>query len=194
MMHELALELATELRSVGCPLAVVDGPEPSSTATWGRERIVLEHATGDRFTAPLSQRPTPKHRFVRVVASKITIYAQSPRAGALLWEHRRRAEHVLDLVLCAMAKTIAERRNRFVPVSGGFIDPPDAQGTQTRAGAVYELAWTVDRAVMHQAWDGTLEATAPGLGGLNSTTRVFLADDDNTASTPPATAEKACGA
>lgn len=192
MMHELALELATELRSVGCPLPVVDGPEASSTATWGRERIVVEHATGDRFTAPLSQRPTPKHRFVRVVASKITIFAQSPRAGALLWEHRRRAEHVLDLVLCAMAKIL--RRNQFTTGTGGFVDPPDAQGTQTRAGAVYELSWTMARAVIHQAWDGTLEATSPGLAGLNSTTRVFLADDDNTASTAPATAEKACGA
>lgn len=191
-MHELALELATELRSVGCPLAVVEGPEPSDTATWGRERIVIRYDAGDRFTSPRSQRPTPKHRFDRVVACKLTIYAQSPRAGTMVWEHRRRAEHVLDLVLCALAEIL--RRNQFTPVSGGFVDPPDAQGTQTRAGAVYELSWTMGRAVIHQAWDGTLEETAPGLGGLTSTTRVFLADDDNTASTAPATAEKACGA
>lgn len=193
-MHEIALELTTELRAVGCPLQVVEGPEPSETATWGRERIVLEHATGDRFTAPLSQRTTPKYRFVRLVAAKLKIYAQTPRGGALAWEHRRRAEHVLDLVLVALEKVILARHNNFVVGSGGFFDPPDMQGTATRAGAAYELAFTVDRAVVPQTWDGELEETAGGLGGLNSTTRVFLADDDNTASTPPATAEKACGA
>lgn len=167
MLHRIGVQLQSMLQARGCPIPVVDGPEGSQTATFGRERIVLEHQpNGDRFVATQSQRPNPVHRMVRNVGAKITIYAQSPRAGALEIEHKSRAEQILDLVLvglgdCAATSTIF---NVWEPTGGGFFVPPDLAGSDRPGGAAYELALTFARAVREKAWDGSIaeEATITG--------------------------------
>ena len=156
MIHEIGIELQTKLRSAGCPLSVVDGPEPTKTATWGRERIVIERAGGDKFGHAISQAKNPKHRMTQQTGAKLTIYAQSVRAGALHFEHERRAQHVLDLVLVALSEIQSLRKGRdaFIPDSGDFITPPDLEASERRGGAVYELRFTVPRAIAVQTWAG----------------------------------------
>jgi len=162
VIHDIGLALQVRLRAAGCPVAVVDGPEPTTTATRGRERIVIEHADSDSFVPTRSQRPNPVHRLNRSVGAKITIYAQSPRAGALDFEHRRRAEHILDLVLVALGDEAGSSAiyNVWAPQSGQFITPPDLEGSERRGGAVYELAVTFERAVKVQTWAGDIAPEA----------------------------------
>ncbi len=200
MIHEVIAELGAHLLSRGCPLPVVEGPE-NPTTTWGRERIVVEHTfdgDADTYGPPRSQHKNPKHRHTRTVAYKLTIYSQSKGAGASLFEHCRRAEKILDMVLTSMDYVAAVRKDAWEPKGGKFITPEFLKGAESPGGAVYELKFTFDRAVATRTWAGSARPTATlGAGGVTSITKVSQAhgpDDDDDQTTVPATAETACGA
>lgn len=190
MIHEIGVELQAKLRAVRCPLPVVDGPEPTQTATNARERIVIEHDGDDRFGPARSQHVNPKQRMTRAIGAKITIFAKSPEPGARPYEHRRRAEHILDLVLVAMGEVAAERKNAWAPTGGRFVRAPDLEASERPGGAVYELDLTFDRAVLVQTWAGEIRPEAAlGANSIRSRTNVSLATDDD-----PTAAKTACGA
>lgn len=154
MIREITQELAAELASIGCPIRVLNGPEPTTTTTWGRERIVLEHADSDSFDRDVGQSINPKIRYKRNIGLKLTIYAQSTSAGATEFEHRRRAEKALDAVIVAFDNIAALRRNPWGPTSGAFVVPPDLAKSETQAGAVYELHLTFGRGIAERNWAG----------------------------------------
>ncbi len=153
MLHELAGEMQAALIAKGCPFPVVDGPEPTKTASWSRERIVIEHDV-DAFGPPRSQHKNPKHRMTRQVGVKLTIYAKSPAVGALEFEHRRRAEHVLDLVLVALGDVCSMRKIGCALKNGSFVIPEDLTDSAAPCGAAYELSFAVDRGVPVLTWQG----------------------------------------
>jgi hypothetical protein len=180
VIRELSLELQTALRAKGCPVVVLER-EATTTATFGRERIVIEHDEGgDTFGPVRGAHVNPKHRFTRKVGGKITIYAQSTRAGALEFEHRRRAEHILDLVLVALDDVAKLRRNAWTPTGGAFIRPADLETSERLGGAVYEMKFTIDRAVYVQTWTGDIQPEATlEEGGIASGTRVSINGSDD---------------
>lgn len=187
MLHDIGVALQAKLRERLCPIPVVDGPEATKTAGWGRERIVIEHADGDGFNLPRSTHRNPEHRFVRTVSSKITIYAQRTRSGALEFEHRDRAEAVLDCVLVALGDVAAVADplpvyNVFQPTGGRFIVPTDLEGTEVRGGAVYELDVIFERAVKVQTFTGEIaeEASVGGEEGIgvNNTVQASIDGED----------------
>jgi hypothetical protein len=184
MLHEIGVELGAALVAQGCPLKVFDGPESTKTTTYARERIVLEYADSDSFSAPRSQHRNPKHRMTRNVAAKITIFAQSAAAGATEWEHYRRAEHILDLVLVAMEKVIVARKSAWNVGSGKFISPEDLKASESIGGAVYELAFTVERSVFEQKWNGSVKEQVTDFA-ITSSDRIILANgpEDQTSET-----------
>lgn len=186
MLHEIGRELEARLVSRGCPFKVIDRETTKPTAY--RNVIVIEHDddAGDSFSPPVSQSRNPKRRWMHSPAGKITIYAQSTRAGALEFEHRRLAWQVLDLVTVAMDEVIAERRNRWRPTDGRFVPIDDLQRSERQGGAKYELRFTIDRAVHVETWSREFlpEGTVTG---IRSTTRVGLAHGEDA---PDATA---CG-
>lgn len=192
MIHELATELRAELRALGVPVAVIDGPEPTTTTTWGRERIVVafNEDGSDSFVQPRALRTNARHRYTAREACKVTIYAQSPAASATSFEHRARAKRLRDHVLVAFDVVAAKRRNRWSPDSGRFIAPEDLDKSGQPKGAVYELLFTFEQAVPVLTWKG--EGTSEGLiSSVQSRTDVAMTyeivDDLN----PP---ETACGA
>ncbi len=199
MIHEIGRELLAALKAKGCPFNVLDGPEPTATTTYSRERIVLEHDEdrGDTFGPPMLQLTNPKSYATRVAGYKLTIYAQSAAAGSLEFEHRRRAEHVLDLVFVALQQIASTRKNSFSPVSGTFVQPADLAKSETIGGAVYEFRFTFDRGIVERDWDGSIAGEFTIIAGsIVNTTKASLAsgpDDDNNPLTVPATAETACG-
>lgn len=194
MMHEIGVELAARFAATKTPIPVVDGPEQTKTATWGRERVVIERSGSDSFDASRSQHINPKHRRTRTVGGKITIYAQSPLSGATNFEHERRAEAILDQVLVGLDYVAAARKNRWSPSRGQFVAPEHIKESERRGGAVYELQFTFDRAVIDRTWANEIRPEFTlGAGKLTSTTRVSMGPFDQT-NAPPDTAETACGA
>lgn len=197
MIHEIAVELQAELRRVGCPFQVVDR-ETLQGASWGRQRIVVEpDPAGDKFGPPRSQHGNPRHHYTRFVGVRITIFGQSTKGGALEFEHRRVVDDVLDLVLGALRKVAAGRRNRLAITGGREIQPAALEKSEVLGGVGYELAVTFERAVSERTYAGEIRPEATlGPGGIRSTTRVARAhaDDDDDPTTVPANAETACGA
>ena len=171
MIHDIGCAVAAQIKSKGCPFEVVDGPEFRKTNTFARERIVIEQdPAGDSFTARHQADKNPRTRLTRNTGIKLTIYAQEPSKGANYFEHRERAEHVLDMVLCAIDIVRTESKNLVVFKSGKFIYPEDLQTSETPGGAIYELLFTFDRGVADRTWAGaglptaTISAVYPDTG------------------------------
>lgn len=183
MIHEIGLELAARLKDRGCPFIVVDGPEPTETVTFGRERIVLEYdeEAGDGFGPVKGTHKNPKHRMTVSWGGKISIYAKSPGASSLYFEHQRRALRVRDQVLVGMEEVAVARKNAWRPNKGGFTRPEDLKDSEKLAGAVYVLAFTFYRAVMVLTWAGSARPTAT-LGDdfpIKNTTNISLPGDED---------------
>lgn len=195
MIHEIGTEIQAAIQARGCPFFVVDGPEREKAATWGRERIVIERdPAGDSFSPMKGSHRNPRRYIIRNIGCKITIYAQEPAAGALEFEHYRRAEHVLDFVLVALDDVATVRNNGFDYKGGKWLAPDDLAKSETFGGAVYELSFTFERGVRAETWEGAARPTVAG--SMRNTTKVSLkggADDDNDPNTVPASAETSCG-
>lgn len=190
MIHELTKRLQASLTDRKVPFAVYER-EATKPATWARERIVVEYddKTGDDFRSPISQTTNPKVRMVRSVSAKLTIYAQSTRGGAEDFEHRRRANRVLDQVLVSLAEIFSALPGLpFLPTGGAFVTPEDLAGTERYGGAVYELRFAVPRAIAAVTWTSDELPTATvGADGVSirGTTVVKIAGSDD--------GEVACG-
>ncbi len=111
----------------------------------------------------------------RVCAYKATIYAQNPSKGSAEFEHRRRAEAMVDQVCIALDVITKGRKNILVWKSGKFVIPDDMKDAETLGGAVYELQFTIDRGVTTASWTGQAapEATVTG-GFITNTTNVTV--------------------
>jgi hypothetical protein len=190
MIHEVGVEVAAYMASKGCPFQVIDGPE-RETNTYARERVVIEHdPQGDGFADRHRTDSNPRTRLTRNIGVKVTIYAKNPRTGAPFWEHARRAEHVLDMVLIAFSIVAKKRQNLCVFRSGKFVDPPDLKDSETPGGAKYELYLTFDRGVADRNWDGTsqptatITAVAPQTGSGVVIQNVGTVEDDSSSTEP----------
>lgn len=193
MIHEIGVNLGQYFKAAGCPIPVVDGPEFRPTTTFARERVVIEHnPTGDIFAPRRRADVNPRTRLTREIGVKITIYAQQPSKGAIYFEHVRRAEHVLDIVLIGIDKIAKERKNFVDFSSGKFVYTEDMTKSETPGGAVYELLLTFDRGVVDRSWDGAADPTAtisavyPGTGSgviIRNTDNVSGSTEDGGPST-----------
>lgn len=159
---------------------MIDGPERRPTTTSARERVVIEHADGDTFGSKLRADIGPQTRMTRAMSCKVTIYAQVPTTGAAEWEHRRRAEAILDCVLISLDIIAKGRKNIFLPKSGKFIYPEDLKESETPGGAVYELSFTFDRGVANITWPTTTQGTGVAANADGSVQKTAEVTDDNT--------------
>lgn len=199
MISEICKELGTQLALVKCPFDVVDGPEDTDAIGFGKERVIVEYDGdgSDTFSPPLNPGavgPQKKCRYVRTMALKVTVMAQSPKKGALYLEHRRRCELAVDLVVVALEQVAADRKNRFRPLTGKPWTPKDQEKSPTTAGYGYVLKCTFDRGVFAQTFKSEAQPTST-LAGISSETKVSRAgypDDDDDPTTIPAAAETAC--
>jgi len=175
MIREIAAELQVILRTQKCPVPVFEGPEPTETTTWGRERVVIEHDVNgrDSFIGPRSQGLNPRLAQVRIQALTATIYVQSAKAGARVFEHRRRANAVLDQIVAGLLDIGALRRNDVVFTGGKFFTPKDLEGTDVPGGAAYELTFTFERGITKANFvDAKQPEALPGQYGVANSTQV----------------------
>lgn len=175
MIHAIGEQLATALQTAGIPIPVIDGPERRPTTTFSRERVVLEHFGEDTIISKHRADRNPQTRFSRVVAYKATIYAQNPSKGSAEFEHRRRAEAMVDQVIIALDAIVKARQNLMEWKSGKFVTPDDMKSAETLGGAIYELTFTIDRGVTNASWTGQASPQATGLS-LTNTTKVTISD------------------
>ncbi len=156
MIHEIGVELQAFFVSRGAGgFPVIDGPEIRGTSTYSRERVVLEHDMegGDTYGSRLRADHNPRTRLTRDVGYKVTVYAQYPRKGAIYWEHKQRAEKVMDMVQVGLDRIVKARQNIIQFRSSKFEFPPDLKDGETPGGAVYVMYCTIDRGVADRMWN-----------------------------------------
>lgn len=175
MIHAIGVALRTRLAARAVPFDVVDGPEPRTSAgTFARERIVIERDTSDSFRAGRGTKGNPgRGAWFREVGCVVRIFARSPRAGAMAFEHYERAEHVLDHVIVALDEVVrGDRKEMLTLGGGGFVELDDLAGSERKGGAVYELRFVVERGIYAETWLGEArpEAVIGGVDGIAITT------------------------
>ena len=188
MIHNLGVLLQADLRTRGCPLPVVDGPEgrKGQAMTFVPERIVLERAGGDGYSPGKGTNIPGARRaaWFRDVGVKATIYVKSPRAGATTFEHYERAEHVLDMVITSLEHVCKSDtiRAAYALTGGEFLVPEDLETTERPNGAAYELRFSINRGISVETWAGAgpVTTTVGDVDGVtvSTTTRVSLDGDD----------------
>lgn len=193
MIHEIGVELQAFMLSRGCGFPVIDGPEKRGTTTFARERVVIEHDEdgGDSYGPRHRADTNVRTRITREVGVKITIYAQRPNKGATYWEHKRRAEQVLDMVQVGLDIIGNKRSNLVAFRSSKFVTTADLKDGETQGGAVYEAFITFDRGVADRNWDGsapnkTVPIVAAGQSGgpvITATTTVSGSTENGGSST-----------
>lgn len=193
MIHEIMIETQARLRAQGCPIECVDGP-PWGETSWSGERIVFTlDDGGDSFETVRGGHVNPKQVTVRMMAFTVRIYAQAKKAGAMFFEHTRRADAILDQVLVALSEACQVRKQPVQFRGGKWLPIKDLEKSTVFAGAVYELSAVVPRGVTKKDWDGdALEEITITEGLIKNTVKARLqgtADDDDDPITVPATAE-----
>lgn len=157
MLYSISKLLDLALAAKKFPLHVHFGPEATESLNGARERIVMWQPLDEKkeqFPATRSARYNPKMPMRREQAGRIRIYAKSPLPGAKWGDHVERCEKILDGVLAELDAIIRGGRNEWSLTSGGFISLVDEKGSPVFSSAVYELEFTVDRAVNSVNWNG----------------------------------------
>lgn len=192
MLYAIARELHAALQAQHVPIPVVFGPDVVSVGI--DERIVMDYAgqNSDSIEGPTSQHFNPKMPLRLIQGGRIRIYARSPIDGAAWHDHTERAARVLSHVAAELDFIVKKRRNVLAFGPCGFGRLEDEEGAEVTTGAIYDLTFTIDRAILRQSWEGDgLAEVAIGAGvGLKSTTKV--SNGPGPAGTPPADAETAC--
>lgn len=188
---DIAAELRPALLAKKCPFLVVVAPERTpKTATWGNERVVVGYANGDKFDFVRSQHINPKQVATMALGLTVTIYAKSPKAGALPVEHQERAQSVARLVVPALARILRSQHTPPTFVGGAYSTPDDLAAGDAPGGAVYTIALTVLTGMPDADWTGAAaDEFVIGANGMTSTTKVSLAGASDDAA-----GETACGA
>ena len=173
MIYALSKAIGDLLAAQGCPFKVVYGPERAG-AFVNETRIVVERNRlgRDELAAPPSRPLNPKMIGIRWLACTATIYAQSSTPGANVWDHERIADQLVDLFTIALRKAVLSSTHRYTIASANFLPVEELQmlGIEQWPGVVYQLAFTVDRAVDDLPWSGepaqevTLGSNGLGLG------------------------------
>jgi hypothetical protein len=174
MIHAIATDLGVALKAQKCPIKVFDGRESTKATTPARERIVVEYddQAGDSFIFPRGAHTNPRMPLGRMIGMKVTIYAQSSSIGTsspAAWEHRRRANQILDLALVALHGIAQQRRVQYQPGKGRFVPLADQDGSEVDSCAVYEMTFVIERGVFDTTWAGAKrpETTVGGVDGVS---------------------------
>lgn len=176
MLFEIAQQLDAAIKAKGFRTPVIY-TERGERASAAEDRIVVGHERSggvERFGAVIGPGGNPRAVMTRVCAGVIRMYGQSTLPGAAIQDHERHVDQeMVDPVLCELWK-ILRRRRQIDPIgewTGGFIEPEWMKGTEVWPGAVYELRFTVPRAVLDRTWEGVGRPTVT-VGGVANMTSV----------------------
>jgi len=191
MLYAISQELGAALREQGVPFPVIFGPEPASSLSAARERIVIEQPFGEKRdqTQPVKAlHHNPTMRAVRIQGARIRIFARANLAGAQWHDHAERAEAALDHVQAELDVIVKGRKNAITWGGGGFVALVDLEGSEVWSGAVYEQDFAIDRGVFRRTWAG--EAQPERVIGTDVTiaNTVKVSQATGPAGTPPAEA------
>lgn len=164
MIHAIGVELQAALQARKYPFKVLDREPTGKTnaSTYAGERVVIERDRGaaGSYAPPVSQHINPTSPYTNIIPTKITIFAKSPRASALEFEHEDRAMQIADGVVTALFDIVAVRKNRLTAISDRWVPSDDLEKSERWPGVKYELTFGIHRGVFRRDWDGEAQPEA----------------------------------
>lgn len=203
MLYEISKEVATELKAQACPIPVVYGPERTASSAGvaiASSRIVFERDRrgGDRDGPGRGRMVNPKMVAVQTIGAVCRIFAQSTDAGARVQDHERVADLAWSLLRVALYKVMSKRKDPFWRITSMRLVSADElklAGLEVWPGVVYEVLFSVDRAINDTTWTEAAkpEATVTAAGHGTPGVTIQSTDEIKLTNGPPAALpETAC--
>lgn len=177
MIGHLAKAVAADLGRRKFPHDVRYAPEISRPRGFG-PFIIFERdrEAGDAITYPAGANGrNPEVPFNRHVAGRVTIYARSPKPGAMVLDHEDECDSVCDGVLTAMYRILKARKLPLAIVDSRVFTREDLRAADENAGAgddhsghrsadwpgcAARIRFTVGTVVRDVTYPGAAQATA----------------------------------
>lgn len=157
MIYELARDVGLSLEARKFPVRVVYGPE--RTAREGYDPVIVierDRAGSDSLEPAHGFQRNPRKVMTRMRAVRATIYAASPLPGAMIQDHERECEKLVDALLVAIHEwQTAERAGVLAVTEARYMSASERNDVETWPGVVYVLRFRVPFAVQKLTYLGT---------------------------------------
>jgi hypothetical protein len=180
----MSRDLEANLLAHRFPVAVVYGPERlTREAVHGRPTIVVERDTEQSDSlSHVAVRGNARKLFVRELAVRARVYAQSSLPGAHAHDHEDLCEKIVDAFLVALYQWGVEGKAGAIPITEAkYIPPPE--GFEQFPGVVYSIRFRVPRSVDERTFAGETAAGAARptgtIAGIANRTDVTYAHSDD---------------
>lgn len=153
MIPALHRALVVALRAKGVPFPCEYAPTPVP-ATTGATRIQVQRDidAGDTVAPGRARIGNPRMVGVRATAGIVRIFAKATVDHATRGDHEDLADRIVDAVHAEIHKIVRGWMTVWRVTRAGFVT--DVAVPDGWAGVVYELRFTVDRAVNDVSWVG----------------------------------------
>jgi hypothetical protein len=158
MIYKMAQNLEAKLRARRFPIEVVYGKDRLSFVDFTSNLIRVERdpEQSDSFSPPKAAQGGSSNqpmRATRGVATRVTIYGQSPLSGAMPSDHDHETDQLVDAFIVALAEWVVEAKASIDPLAiteARFVTDKgerEALHADQWPGAVYLLRFRVPRGV-----------------------------------------------
>lgn len=171
MIYTMHRDIAAILAARKFPVRVIYGPERTVRESYDPTIVIERDRNGsDRVTAPVGQQTNPRKYAMRSLAVSATIYTVSTLPGAMIQDHERECEKLIDAFIVALYEWQASARAGAVAIGEArYLSAADRNDVETWPGVAYRLRFTVPRAVQALTYQGEARPTGQAAGVSNST-------------------------
>ena len=171
MIHQMSVDVAADLQERKFPVTVVYGPERTLREAWHSALIVFERdrEQGDTIDVVRGTQRNARRRYTRGVGVKVTVYAKSGVSGAMVHEHEREADAIVDGLVTQLDRWAVE--GKAAPLEwteSRFLTPEEVDESELGAGAVYRLRFRVGRGVDERDYEGSAQPTGAATSTANA--------------------------
>jgi hypothetical protein len=170
MIYALARDIDARLTARKFPVRVVYGPERTTREGYAPVIVVERDRTAsDTVGPPKGTQRNPRKYMTRTLAVSATIYAQSSLPGAMIQDHERSCEQLVDAFLVSLYEHLAAEQAGTISVSSArYLAASERNDVETWPGVVYVIKFFVPRAVLALDYTGEAKPTAAAPGFVNA--------------------------
>jgi hypothetical protein len=194
VIYELSRAVETAMRAKKYPVRVVYLPDKSVEGLQSsRIEMMRDREQGDDWEAPKGAKQNPRKYADRHVGARALIWVKSSVRGAMIGDHERECERLVDAFFCALfdamrasaqVATFAVRDAKYLTAEElAKVGVPQAV-LESWPGVVYSLRWRMPRGVYFTdyAGEGLQEIE---LGGITGELHIRRNADDPPEILPP---------
>lgn len=180
MIYELALDIGDRLAAKKFPVRVLYAPEGfqrqgfDPCITFERDR-----SGGDEIEPPRGFQKNPRKLATRQLGVIVRVYAKSSKEGAHEGDHERDCEQLVDALVSTLYEWTRAKRAAITYRRTGYIAAKDMGNPERWPGVVYELSFTIARAVFSEDYTGAAQPTGTPTGIQNQTQVRYTGQPDS---------------